>query len=192
MVRFVFVLSYSFQKFCNWDAEPLCYTYLMWNNLFSLSLSPLNLIVRAIIVYFAVLILLRISGKKQVGQMGALELVTVLLISNAVQNSMNGGDNSLLGGLILATVLIFLSLALSWLSYKSKIFERVFEGTPRLLIHDGKVIQNALEKERLSHSELHVLMRRQGVHSASEVKTAVLEASGTLSLVRYQDLHSRS
>src|SRR5437588_63745 len=67
----------------------------MWQNFAQLSLSPLNFVLRATIVYLAVLILLRISGKKQVGQMGAIEFVTILLISNAVQNAMNGGDNSL-------------------------------------------------------------------------------------------------
>jgi uncharacterized membrane protein YcaP (DUF421 family) len=160
----------------------------MWSNFVQLSLSPLNLAVRAAVVYLSLLILLRISGKKQLGQMGAIEFVTILLISNAVQNSMNGGDNSLLGGLLLAIVLIGLSMALSWLTYKSRFFESVFEGTPTLLIHDGKIIERALRKERLSKEELGVLLRKQGVHHWKEIKSGVLEAGGTLSLVRYQDL----
>jgi len=160
----------------------------MWKNFVDLSLSPLDLVIRAAVVYLAILILLRISGKKQVGQMGAVEFVTILLISNAVQNSMNGGDNSLLGGLVIATVLIALSMAFSWLTYKSTTFQTVFEGSPRLLIYDGKAIEKALQKEFLSKSELHILMRKQGVHQVTDVKSAVLEADGTLSLVRYQDL----
>jgi len=164
----------------------------MWNNFVALSLSPLNLAMRAAVVYLAVLLLLRISGKKQVGQMGAIEFVTILLISNAVQNSMNGGDNSLLGGLILATMLIALSMALSWLTYKSRFFEAIFEGSPRLLIHDGKTIEKALRKEQLSKQDLSVLLRKQSVHRVSDVKTAVLEADGTLSLVRFEDLKTIS
>lgn len=161
----------------------------MWENFFHLSLPPLNFVLRAAIVYLAVLLLLRISGKRQVGQMGAVEFVTVLLISNAVQNAMNGGDNSVAAGLILATVLIVLSMFLSWLTYKSRFFEKIFEGSPRLLVHEGKTIQKALESERLSHEELRVLLRKQGVHHVTELKTAVLESDGTLSLVRYEDLN---
>src|SRR4051812_12554379 len=135
----------------------------MLENFLHLTLSPANLALRAAIVYVAILILLRISGKKQIGQMGSGEFVTILLISNAVQNSINGGDNSLVGGLILALVLISLSMGFSWLSYKSRAFEAVFEGSPRLLIHEGRVIEEALRKELLSKAELKVLLRKQGV-----------------------------
>src|SRR3954471_22910725 len=102
-------------------------------NLFVPDVPYWNLIVRAIVVYLAVLILLRISGKRQLGQMGATEFVAILLISNAVQNSMNGGDNSLTGGLILATVLVGLSALISYLTYRSRFFSTIFEGTPTLL-----------------------------------------------------------
>src|SRR5579859_7472683 len=100
----------------------------MWQNLTTLALPAPNLIVRALVVYLSVLILLRISGKRQIGQMGATEFVTVLLISNAVQNSMNGGDNSLSGGLLLAVVLVGLSMLIARLTYRSRIFSRIFEG----------------------------------------------------------------
>ncbi len=118
------------------------------------NLSPLNLVTRAIIVYLAVLILLRVSGKRQLGQMGATEFVAILLVSNAVQNSMNGGDNSLIGGLLLAAVLVGISTLISYLTYRSRFFSSIFEGTPTLLIHRGKIINKNLAKERLSESEL--------------------------------------
>jgi len=162
----------------------------MWSNFVTLSVSPANLAVRAVVVYLAVLILLRLSGKRQVGQMGAVEFVTVLLISNAVQNSMNGGDNSLVGGLLIAVVLIVLSGTLSYLTYRSRMFEAIFEGSPRLLVYRGKVIEAALQKERLSLSELHVLLRKQGVYHLRDVRSGVIEADGSLSLVRYEDLHT--
>lgn len=110
-------------------------------------IAPLNLVVLAAIVYFSVLILLRISGKRQ---MGPTEFVSVLLISNAIQNSMNGGDNSLIGGILLALVLISLSITISFLTYKNKFFRNLFEGIPRLLIHNGKFVEKALHKEFLS------------------------------------------
>ena len=156
----------------------------MWQNLVDLSLSPVNLIVRAVVVYLAVLLLLRISGKRQMGQMGPTEFVAILLISNAVQNSMNGGDNSLLGGLLLAAVLVALSALISYLTYKSRVFSTIFEGTPTLLVHNGKLIHRHLARERMSESELRTLLRKQGVHNIGEVETAILESDGTFSVTK--------
>jgi uncharacterized membrane protein YcaP (DUF421 family) len=160
----------------------------MWQNLTHFDIAPLNLAVRVTVIYLAVLIMLRISGKRQIGQMGATEFVSILLISNAVQNAMNGGDNSLAGGLLLAAVLIALSFSIAFLTYRSQVFSAIFEGTPRLVVHDGKVIHKALRRELLSNSELRILMRKQGVHNFSEIKSAVLEADGTLSIIRHSDL----
>ncbi len=156
----------------------------MWQNLVQMDLPVLNLIIRAIAVYLSLVLLLRLSGKRQLGQMNATEFVTVLLISNAVQNSMNGGDNSLLGGIVLATVLISLSSLITYLTYRSKSFRKFFEGVPTLLIHKGMIIEKNLTKERLSESELKVLLRKQGVHDIQDISTAVLEADGSLSIMK--------
>lgn len=154
------------------------------DNLTQMNLPILNLVIRVSIVYLAILLLLRISGKRQLGQMGATEFVSILLISNAVQNSMNGGDNSLTGGLILAAVLIALSTLISYLTYHSPFFSHIFEGTPTLLIHKGKLVRKNLQHERLSTTELKVLLRKQGIHDFQSVETAVLEADGTLSVTK--------
>lgn len=153
------------------------------------NIPPLNLGIRAVLVYLSVLILLRISGKRQIGQMGATEFVTVLLISNAVQNSMNGGDNSLSGGVLLAIVLICLSSLISFLTYRSRFFTSVFEGTPTLLIHKGKLIHKNLAKERLRESELKTMLRKQGLHYFHDIETAILESDGTLSVTKMSDLN---
>jgi uncharacterized membrane protein YcaP (DUF421 family) len=157
-------------------------------DLIHFDLPPSDLLIRAVVVFGAVLLLLRVSGKRQLGQMGATEFVALLLISNAVQNAMNGGDNSLPGGLLLAAALIAMSTLISVLTFRSRFFERVIEGSPRLLIHDGKLIERALTKERLSHTDLKGLLRKQGVHRFDEVKNGILEADGTLSIVRYADV----
>src|ERR1041385_6089355 len=136
----------------------------MWQNLFDFNISPLNLGIRAVVVYLAVLILLRISGKRQVGQMGATEFVAILLISNAVQNSMNGGDNSLIGGLLLAAVLIFLSASIAFLNFRSRIFSNIFEGRPTLLIHERKIVHKNMKRELLNDADLRILLRKQGLH----------------------------
>src|ERR1700730_2093480 len=115
--------------------------------LWSLSLPWWHFVLRASVVYIAVLLLLRLGGKRQIGQMGTGEFVAILLISNAVQNAMNGGDNSITGGLILAAVITALSVAVAYLTYKSKRWDALFQGVPTLLIHHGKVIPSHLEKE---------------------------------------------
>ena len=158
------------------------------NNLTHLDVSLLNLFIRAVIVYFAVLFLLRISGKRQMGQMNATEFVAVLLISNAVQNAMNGGDNSLVGGVFLAVVLIALSTLIAYLTYKNKFCSKIFEGSPTLLIHRGQIIRAHLKKEMLSEQELKTLLRKQGIHDFSEIDIAILEADGTLSITGKKSL----
>lgn len=159
----------------------------MGENLLHLDIPLLNLGVRAVLVYLTVLVLLRISGKKQMGQMGATEFVSILLISNAVQNAMNGGDNSLIGGLWLAAILIAVSTLISFLTYKSRIFSAIFEGTPTLLVHKGKVLRKHLDHERLSETELRVLLRKQGVDHLRDIETAILESDGTLSITRISE-----
>jgi uncharacterized membrane protein YcaP (DUF421 family) len=157
-------------------------------NLFHFEVPALNLLIRAVVVYLSVLLLLRIGGKRQLGQMGATEFVAILLISNAVQNAMNGGDNSLVGGLWLAMVLIALSALISFLTYRSRFFSTTFEGTPTLLVHKGKILTKHMQRERLSESELRALLRKQGIHHLAEIDSAILEADGTLSVTRTADL----
>lgn len=159
----------------------------MWNSLMHFDVMPANLIIRAAVVYLSVLIMLRLGGKRQIGQMGATEFVAILLISNAVQNAMNGGDNSLIGGLVLASVLIILSAAISFLTFRSRIFSALFEGTPRVLIHNGKIVEKNRRKELLSISELHTLLRKQGIFKIDDIRVAILESDGSLSVFRYSD-----
>lgn len=116
------------------------------------------------------------------GQMEATEFVAILLISNAVQNAMNGGDNSLAAGIFLATILIASSSLVTYLTFKSRFMRNVFEGTPTLLIHKGKILPKNIAKEFLSESELRTLLRKQGFHHLADVEVAILEADGTLSI----------
>src|SRR2546421_1485602 len=105
-----------------------------------------SLVIRALVAYCFVLLLLRLAGKRQVGQMGMAEFVALLLISNAVQNSMNGGDNSLVGGLILAVVLLVMAHLFAWVTYRSRKLESILQGRPTLLIHRGKILHDHLAR----------------------------------------------
>jgi len=156
--------------------------------LWPLSYPWWQFLLRGSVVYIAVLLLLRLAGKRQVGQMGTGEFVAILLISNAVQNAMNGGDNSITGGLILAAVIVALSALVAYLTYKSRRCEAIFEGTPALLVHQGKVLNHSLEKELLSLHELKTMLRKQGVHAMDEIEDAILESNGQLSIIRKADV----
>src|SRR3954469_16944325 len=137
-----------------------------------------NLVIRATVVYVAVLLLLRISGKRQVAQMGIVEFVALLLISNAVQNAMNGGDNSLPGGLILAFVLILLASAFAYVTYRCPKIEQIVQGRTTLLIHHGKVLHQNLARELLTVREMQHILRKQGIHEVADIAEAVLESDG--------------
>src|SRR6202158_4465760 len=105
--------------------------------MFNLSIPWWELIVRSVVVYAFLLVILRITGKRQVCQLAPFDLVLLLVLSNAVQNSMNGGDNTLVGGLISAATLIALHYAVAIMTFKSKKLEIWIEGAPRTLIHNG-------------------------------------------------------
>src|SRR6266403_3476492 len=111
----------------------------MWN----MSLPWWEFILRGIIIYVFLIVLLRLTGKRQVGQLAPFDLVLLLVLSNAVQNSMNGGDNSITGGLISAATLVGMNWIVAWLTYRSKRFESLIEGRPVILIHNGRIDHKA-------------------------------------------------
>ncbi len=140
-------------------------------------------IVRGFVVYAFLLILLRLTGKRQVGQLAPFDLVLLLVLSNAVQNSMNGGDNSLYGGLISATTLVGVNYLVGLATFKNKKLEAIVEGRPQLLIHDGKLFTDVMHSAHLTHHELNSALRQAGCASVEEVRSAVLENSGAISVV---------
>jgi uncharacterized membrane protein YcaP (DUF421 family) len=154
------------------------------HDIWSVSFPYSHFVIRAVVVYLSVLVLVRLGGKRQVGQMGVGEFVAILLISNAVQNSMNGGDNSITGGIILAAVIIGLSVLYAYAAYKLPWFESLVQGTPTTLIQNGKIRRDGLKREWLSKDELKTLLRRQGVHDLHDVKDATLESDGSVSVTR--------
>ena len=151
----------------------------MW----SMSLKWWEFVVRAFLVYGFLLVILRLTGKRQIGQLSPYDLVLLLLLSNAVQNSMNGGDNSVVGGCLSAGTLIALNAAIGYLTYKSRKAETFIEGQPRVLIHHGKLYPEALRDERLSHQELLSALRGGGCSCISEVRLAVLEPDGQITVI---------
>lgn len=141
-----------------------------------------ELVVRCVFVYFLLLVLLRVSGKRQIGQLAPFDLVLLLVLSNAVQNAMNAGDNSLLAGIILATVLIALNYFVGLLVFKSKTLEAVVEGRPEVIIHNGVLYADVMKREQLTHHELDCALRAAGCASVAEVHLAMLENNGQITV----------
>src|SRR6186997_1139216 len=113
-----------------------------------------HFLLRGTVVFAMVFAFLRLSGKRQIGQMTPFDLVLLLVISNAVQNSMNGGDNSITAGLILAATLVGIDAALGWAAVRSKRIDQFLEGRPVILVHDGKVDQRALAEVQMTRADL--------------------------------------
>ncbi len=141
-----------------------------------------ELVIRCVIVYFFMLFLLRISGKRQIGQLAPFDLVLLLVLSNAVQNAMNAGDNSLLAGIILATTLVALNYLVGLATYKSKRLEALVEGRPEVLIHNGKLYASVMKRQQITHHELNAALREAGCASIEEVQFAVLENNGKITV----------
>ena len=151
-----------------------------------------ELVVRGVVVYAFLLLLLRITGKRQVGQLAPFDLVLLLVLSNAVQNSMNGGDNSLVGGLVSATTLVAINYGIGFAAYKSKRLEAIIEGRPQIVVHNGKVFEDVMARAQLTHHELQAALRRAGYSCVEEVGTAVLENNGTISVVHRSVEHKQN
>lgn len=141
-------------------------------------------IVRAAVIYAFLLVILRLTGKRQIGQLSPFDLVLLLILSNAVQNSMNGGDNSITGGIILATTLVAMDYAIGWLICRNRRIEHLVEGRPVILIYDGQVDRQALRSVQMTSHELDAAMRQEGCTSPEEVKVAVLENNGRVTVIR--------
>ena len=142
----------------------------------------LEVALRTGVIYLLVLVGIRISGKREVGQMTPFDLTLLLLISNSVQNAMTGPDTSLAGGMVAATVLLILNYLVAELSGANRRFRKFIQGQPSLLVHDGEIITSHMAKEHVSMDELERSLREHGVATAKDVALAVLEVGVLLAL----------
>ena len=147
-----------------------------------------EIVLRTAVVYLVVLAGVRLSGKREVGQMTPFDLTLLLLISNAVQNAMTGPDTSLLGGVVAASTLLILNYLVAELSGGNRRFRKFVQGQPSLLVHDGQVIASHMAKEHVSMDELQRALREHGIASMHEVALAVLEVDGSISCLKYDEI----
>ncbi len=141
-----------------------------------------ELIARGLIIYVFLVVILRLTGKRQIGQLAPMDLVLLLVLSNSVQNAMNGGDNSVTGGLISASTLIAVNGIVGRFAFRSKTVERFVEGRPEVLIHNGKLFTDVMEREKLTHHEINAALRAAGCNSPDDVHCAILENTGQITV----------
>jgi uncharacterized membrane protein YcaP (DUF421 family) len=146
---------------------------------------------RTIIIYLVVLVGLRLSGKRQMGQMTPFDLVLLLLISNAVQNGMTGPDTSLLGGILSAGTLLLGNQLLGFSRARIPALRRALEGQPTVLVRDGAVVQASLEREEITEEEVMTALREHGIEDVADVEQATLEIDGSISVVPCESAHLR-
>jgi len=148
----------------------------------------IEIALRTAVIYAVVLLGMRLSGKREVGQMTPFDLTLLLLISNAVQNAMTGPDTSLLGGVVAASTLLLLNYLIAEVSGGNRRFRKFIQGQPSLLIHDGQIIAAHMAKEHVSMDELQRALREHGIASYHDVALAVLEVDGSISCLKYDEI----
>lgn len=143
----------------------------------------LEKIIRPALVYFVLIIGLRLAGKREMAQLNSFDIVVLFSLTNAVQNAIIGNDNSLSGGIIGAATLLILNHFVIKLIYNSGTLRRLFEGEADVLISHGNIRMDRLKKELITMEELTEAAHKQGIASLSEVKRAILDPDGVISFI---------
>lgn len=142
-----------------------------------------EVVLRTAIVYVFLIAAIRLTGKREIGQMSVLELIVILIISDAVQNSMVGENTTIWGGLVAVATLLALDMGIKALTGRSRRLRSAIEGEPRLVIRDGRLLEHAIEDEKLDVEEVRAAVRAHGLARVEDVRLAVLETDGTISVI---------
>ena len=157
----------------------------MWN----LSVPWFELVIRATTVFLVLFFMFKIWGKKHIGEMAPFDFLILLIMSEALQNSLVNNEPSITGGLLVVLTLMLLASIMSILSFYSRKAERFLEGTPKVLIRDGKLMEEVLKQLRISLPELLESIRENGIIHLHDVALAMLEANGKISVIRKSPLN---
>jgi uncharacterized membrane protein YcaP (DUF421 family) len=145
----------------------------------------LRIVVSSVIIYLFIIVAIRLFGKKELAQLSVIDLVFILLISNAVQNAMVLGDNSLIGGMIAAGTLFVVNYILKFLQYRFPQFSKALQGDAVMLVYKGKIIESHMRIAKITSNELMEAIREHGVGDVSEVDLAILEVDGNISVLSH-------
>ena len=146
-------------------------------------LGLLIIIGKSSLIYVFIVGAIRLFGKKELAQLSVIDLVFILLISNAVQNAMVGNDNSLMGGIAAALGLFIVNYIFKFISFRSSAFSKALQGEAIMLVYEGKMLDKNLEKAMITQEEVNAAIREHGVEHCSEVNLAIMEVDGNISVI---------
>jgi uncharacterized membrane protein YcaP (DUF421 family) len=155
------------------------YTSAMWKDILAVGAPIAEKMLRPIAIYFFLVLVLRVFGKRELAQLNPFDLVVLLSLSNTVQNAIIGNDNSLSGGLVGALTLLSVNYAVVRFLFRHRRLDQLCEGKPTVLVENGKICKQGLAKELLTRAELITVLHRQGFATLGEVERCVLEPGGT-------------
>jgi uncharacterized membrane protein YcaP (DUF421 family) len=155
------------------------------SSIFELGPKTFEVVLRCVIVYGFLLIAFRLSGKREMGQMTPFDLVLILLISNSVQNAMVGEHTSVTAGILAAATLFAANLIAGRIRAKHPTVRKLLEGSPTVLIRDGKVVTDGLRRESIAVEELEAAVREHGLERIEDVDLAMLEIDGSISVLKF-------
>jgi len=146
----------------------------------------MDIVLRASAVFVILYLLLRLLGKRELGQLTPFELLVMIVMGDLIQQGVTHNDFSLTGALLAVTTFGFLALLLSWITYLFPAMERLLDGKPRVVVRDGTIIAENLRRDRVTQSELESEMRLAGIASLKEVAWAIIEPQGKISFIKAQ------
>jgi uncharacterized membrane protein YcaP (DUF421 family) len=155
----------------------------IWTEMFTPGEPLFAKVIRTLLVYVFLLVGLRVAGKRELGQFNPFDLVVLLVLSNTLQNAIIGNDNSILGGLFGAALLLAMNYIVVRFLFLHPKIDKIAEGDAVVLVLHGEVIEDALKRQLITKAELMSAARRQGIESLNEIDCARLEVGGALSFV---------
>ena len=154
-----------------------------WKELFTPDAPLLESIIRGTVVYIAIFFLVRVIPNRQMGGVGMNDMLLIVLVASAATNSLAGEHKSIVNGIVLVATVILWSYAFNWLSFKFPSLQRLFQPTAKVVVKDGRMQEDIMEKELITEEELKGKLRRQGTDDISKVRKAYIESDGQISVI---------
>jgi uncharacterized membrane protein YcaP (DUF421 family) len=144
----------------------------------------MDIVLRATAMFFALYVLVRVMGKRELAQLTPFELIVLVVLGDLIQQGVTHNDFSLTGAILAIATMGFWALAMSWATFLSPKVEKVLDGEPRVIVRDGEIVRENLNRDRLTHSEILSEMRLAGIAHLSDVAWAILEPKGKMSFIK--------
>jgi uncharacterized membrane protein YcaP (DUF421 family) len=155
-----------------------------WGEIFGLSVSPWELIIRGTAMYLFLFVVFRVVIRRRIGAVGMADILILVIIADAAQNGMSGEYRSVTEGAILIGTIIFWNVAIDWLNYRVPALQDWLEAPPMLLVRDGRILHRNMRHEFITEQELKSKLREKGVDDLSQVATAYMESDGSVSVIK--------